>query len=256
LARQMLEAEAAAISADQLVPDSELTVLANRLSANVHLLIHCHALALEHQLASRVEARSGVDPVLSPLLQALIASDDAATAAGAMSALAAQARFMQQQRRMELPLAELPADLFHFALTTWRGQRATDNAETSTAAELALRSQYDEGAGRLGQMHRLVSGMGTGIPVALSLSHAGVALFLTALAVTSQQDRDLTAISTNESQFARLALGLCAARLKPKDVEEQFLYIHPDVALPDGFDQLRADRASGLLALSGRRVAG
>jgi hypothetical protein len=43
--------------------------------------------------------------VLSPLLQALVASSDETTAALAMKFLAAQARFGQAQRRMRLALA-------------------------------------------------------------------------------------------------------------------------------------------------------
>ena len=249
------------VSAAEPVPDDGdsgglETQLANALAGNIHLLVHCHALAVEAQLVSRIETRSGVDPVLSPLVQALIASDDPATASLAMAALAAQARFVQQQRRMELPLGELPADLFHFALTTWRGQFAHADPDRANEAEQKLRSHYDEGAGRIGLFLRLVASMGQGVKAALAIGHAGVGLFLTALAVSSRQERDLVAISTNESQLARLALGLRAAGLKQTEVEEQFLYLHPEIALPEGFDLLRADRAAGLLAQSGRRAAG
>ena len=242
-------------------PDEQLVApahsgLVSALSANIHLLVHCHALAIEAQLASRLETRSGVDPVLTPLLQALIASDDPATAATAMAALAAQARFVQQQRRMELPLTELPADLFHFSLTTWRGQIDEAGQEAAAAAEQTLRGLFDEGASRIGLLLRLASGMGPGVKAALTISHAGVGMFLTALAVASRQERDLVAISTNESQLARLALAMRAAGLKSSEVEEQFLFLHPDIALPAGFDLLRSDRAAGLLAQSGRRVAG
>ena len=202
-------------------------------------------------MARRLEARSGIDPVLSPLLQALIASDNSATAATAMAALAAQARFMQQQRRMELSLGELPPELFHLVVGTWRS-RAGD-AEPINRAEVALRLRYDEGAGRIGLLARLVSGMGGGVRAALSLGHAGTALFLSALAATAHQDRDLVTVGTNESQLARLALSLRLAGLGPREVEEQFLYIHPDIALPDGFEQLRAERAGALLAASSRQ---
>lgn len=230
--------------------------LAGMLAGNIHLLVHCHALAVEAQLISRIETRSGIDPVLSPLVQALIASDDPATASLAMAALAAQARFVQHQRRMELPLFELPADLFHFALMTWRSQAEGGDPDRTAAAEQHLRSTYDEGASRIGLFLRLASGMGQGIKAALALGHAGVGMFLTALGVSSRQERDLVAISTNESQLARLALSLRSAGLKASEVEEQFLYLHPEIALPEGFDQLRADRAANLLAQSGRRAAG
>ena len=49
------------------------------------LLRHCHALALEWQLALRLESERGIDPVLSPLIQALVASDESATASLGMA---------------------------------------------------------------------------------------------------------------------------------------------------------------------------
>jgi hypothetical protein len=55
-------------------------------------------------------------------------------------------------------------------------------------------------------------------------------------------------LSFADRQFARLALALRAAGLKQQAVEEQFLYLHPEISLPDGFDRLRADRAAALLA--------
>lgn len=246
---------------DRREPDPALvTQLAAQLSGNVHFLVHCHALALEYQLARRVEQRSGIDPVLSPLMQALIASDDQATAATAMGLLAAQARFMQRQRRMEVPLNELPADLFHFALTTWRTMHGDHldlgSTDADAAAEQRLRASYDEGNSRLGLLTRVIASLGAGIGASLSVSHAGIALFLSGVSAAARQERDLTVLATNDSQFARLALCLRAAGLKSKEVEEQFLCLHPDVSLPEGFEYLRADRAAALLAASGRRVAG
>lgn len=256
VARQLIEAgQNASRKPDSEIDPAELAQLTDALAANVHFLVHCHALALESQLAHRLEQRSAIDPVLSPLLQALIASDDPATAGTAMAALAAQARFVQQQRRMELPLNELPADLFHFAVSTWRtvGSGAIDlHVET----EQGLRGAFDEGASRLGLLNRVTASLGPGIAAALAVGHAGVALFLSGLAVASRQERDLAVLATNDSQLARLALALRAAGLKPKDVEAQFLFFHPEVALPEGFEFLRGDRAAGMLAASGRRVAG
>jgi hypothetical protein len=220
------------------------------------LLSHCHALALEWQLAERLQARNEVDPVLSPLLQALISSSDTGTAGLAMMALAAQARFVQAQRRMELPLTELPADLFHATLITMRAQAREDEDEAAGAAEAALRAKFDEGNSRVGLLTRLVTGMGGGAIAALAIDHSGVAIFLTALAVGSGQNRDLTVLSTNDRQLARLALALRAAGLKPQAIEEQFLYLHPEIALPEGFDQLRADRAAALLSASAPYAAG
>ncbi len=94
--------------------------------------------------------------------------------------------------------------------------------------------------------------MGAGVLAALSVGHAGAAIFLSALAVVTHQDRDLAVVATNDRQVARLALSLRAAGLKPKAIEEQFAYLHPDVTLPDGFDALRIDRAAAMLASSAR----
>lgn len=254
LARQVLAAHAEASGA----PDLDCAVadgasrLVETLAAAPELLCHCHALALEGQLTARLETRSGIDPVLSPLVQALVASDDESTASAAMALLAAQARFIQQQRRMELPLGELPADLFHLVLTRWREGADDGSAEAVEDTADRLRQAYDESASRIGLLSRLVSGMGGGAGAALSLAHAGVALFLSALAAGSNQQRDLAAISTNDGQLARLALALRAAGLKPKEVEAQFVYLHPEVALPEGFETLGADRAAAMLSAAGR----
>lgn len=254
IARQLLiaEAEAAEASDPRAVAERGRTALAERLLAESGLVAHCHALAVEAQVAARLEKRSGIDPVLSPLLQALIASDEAPVASAAMAALTAQARFVQQQRRMELPVEELPADLFDRVIAKWFGGLADPGSEPANAAASALRRGYDESASRLGLLARLVAGMAAGVQAALSLSHAGLALFLSALAATSRQERGLIVIATNERQIVRLALALRAAGLKPGEVEEQFLHLHPDMALPEGFDMLRADRAAALLAASGR----
>jgi len=242
VARQLAEGPADGDSAT--VDAQDCAQLAQRLLANSRLVEHCHALALESQLTARLERRSALDPVLSPLLQALIASDDGATASVAMAALAAQARFMQQQRRMQLSLAELPADLFGEVLAASNEGGAPDAADDR-------RREYDESASRLGLLDRLITGMGPGVLAALSLSHAGVAIFVSALAAVSRQERELAVISTSDRQLARLALTLRAAGLRPRDIEEQFLHLHPEIALPEGFDLLRADRAAALLATSG-----
>lgn len=227
----------------------EAATLAAAIVANPAFLCHLHALALEWQLTERLQARLGLDPVLPPLLQALIESTDPATAESAMQLLAAQARFGQAQRRMTLPLAELPGDLLHSALIAMRtlaGTAAQANARAA-AAEAALRADYDESRSRLGLISRLVTGMGGGAVAALSVGHAGVAIFLTALAVGSGQDRDVVALSTNESQLVRFAVALRAAGLKLSAIEEQFLAIHPDIALPEGFERLGVERAAALL---------
>lgn len=258
LAGQLLhaQADAAGLEDRQNFIAERLPAFIESFLGNPALLSHCHALALEWQLTERLQARNGVDPVLSPLLQALIASSDAETADLGMMTLAAQARFVQAQRRMELPLAELPGDLFHAALITMRAQVSEADDDTAAAAETALRARFDEAGSRRGLLAHLVTGMGGGAIAALAIDHAGAAIFLTALAIGSGQDRDLAVLSTNDRQVARLALALRAAGLKPQAVEAQFLYLHPEISLPERFDELDADRAAALLSAAAPFVAG
>lgn len=234
-------------------PQDEVEMLIATFVAHPGFLRHVHALALEWRLTERLQAHLGLDPVLSPLLQALVASSDQATSGAAMALLASQARFAQSQRRMEHPIGELPADLLHIALLALRGLPSFEGESQALAltAEQEIRARYDESRGRLGLASRLIVGMGGGASAALSVTHAGTALFLTALGFASGQERDVAVLSTNEGQLARLALALRAAGLKPQMVEEQFLSLHPEVALPEGFEQLGPDRAAALLAQSG-----
>ncbi len=252
----MAHGKAAEIGDPDIFASENRDGLATNLIGYPALLTHCHALAVEWQLTVRLEDRDAIDPVLSPLLQSLVASDDEGTAASAMIILASQARFIQHQRRMELPLNELPGDLFHQALLISRAHFGEDANEAANSADLEMRAAFDESAGRLGLLSRLVAGMGRGAIAALSIGHAGAALFISALASTSDQDRDIAALSTNDGQMARLALALRAAGLEARDVEEQFLHIHPDVTLPDVFELLRSDRAATMLAASIRNTAG
>ena len=255
IARRLLVAEAeAAGEVDLRGPDGKVREeLTSRLLAEGGLVTHCHALSLEWQLTVRLENRSGIDPVLSPLLQALVASDDASTASTAMAALAAQARFVQQQRRMELPVEELPPDLFDRVIGASSECTTSSSDPADNDAGSGLRRRYDESASRLGLLARLVAGMGAGALAALTLSHAGPGIFLSAVAGMTGQGRGLIVVSTNDRQIVRLALALRAAGLKPREVEEQLLHIHPDVALPEGFEALRPERAAALLAASGRQ---
>ena len=248
VARQLLFAQAAAGGTLDRAgyADERQEALAQALFENTDFLAHAHALTLEAQLADRLQRRSGIDAVLSPLVQELAAAREMDTAALAMAVLAAEARFMQHHRRMELPLGELPGDLFHKALLLLRSQ--ADESEAAEEAERKLREGYDERAGRLGLLARLVMAMGQKAVRALAIDHAGLAIFSTALAMASGQERSLTVLSFADRQFARLALALRAAGLKQQAVEEQFLYLHPEISLPDGFDRLRADRAAALLA--------
>jgi len=257
LARQLLGALSGAEGKDchdgHEIDAARCSELTDMLAATPALLGHLHVLALEWQLGERLQSRLALDPVVSPLLQALISSGDADTSAHAMNFLAAQARFCQAQRRMTIPLGELPGDLLHACLMALRAYaQECGQDEAAARAEAGIRSRYDEAASRLGLITRLVAGMGAGAVAALSFTHAGLAIFASALALGSGQERELALLAMHESQTARLALALRAAGLKPRAMEEQFLALHPDVVLPDGLDGLDSGRAAAILAGSGR----
>lgn len=215
-------------------------VLCEQLAGDPALLSLCHALAAEAQLAERLLRRRGIDPVLSPLLQELIASDDPPIAELAMNVLAAHSRFIQAQHRMALPLTELPAELFHALLTRFAPQGGN-------AATARLQADYDEGASRLGLLARLVSAMRRGAVAALSLDHAGPALFASALAALGRLPREQAVMACHEQQGARLALALRAAGLGGEAIERQFLLVDPAARLPRELEEIMPDRARTLL---------
>ena len=252
LARQVLrvQAEATGQKGREQFADEHGEALAENFFSSPLLVAHCHALALEWRLASGLEEEGALDPVLSPLMQTLIGHEDTQIASAAMAALAAQARFAQAQRRMEMPIAELPGDLLHEALLAWGVFNRNERSDALTRAESKLRAEFDEGAGRLSLLDRLVTTLGSGANAALAIDHGGVALFLSALALRSGQSRDIVALATNEQQAARLALSLRAAGLKPQEVEAQLLRIHPHDLPPQGLDQIGTREAAHLLAQS------
>jgi hypothetical protein len=251
VARQILhaQAEAARVAERQAYLSEREDRLAQALFDESSLLGYVHALAVEGKVALQLQARCNVDPVLSPLLQELVAATDEVLAASAMAVLAAQARFVQHHRRMALPIGELPGDLFHKTLLVMRSE-AGGHEEAAAGAERTLRGRFDESHGRIGLISRLIMRMGKAAPRALAVDHAGTAIFATALAMAAGQERDVTVLSFSDRQFARLALAMRAAGLKQPAVEEQLLFLHPDVTLPAGFDGLSAERAARLLSSS------
>lgn len=250
----MAEAESNGVPDPQRHIAGRSEVIATALASEAELLRHCHALALEWQLTLRLEKERGLDPVLSPLLQALIASDDSATAALGMASLTAQARFAQAQRRMELQLGELPAELFHQVIIGWRAKAGPAGSVALDAAERQLRERYDEGQGRLALNERLVAAMGKGAMVGLSLEHAGVATFLSALAAAVSQAREGIVVATNVRQAARLMLALRSTGLKQQSVEEQLVYLHGAVPFPAGACEISVERAAALLQAAARPI--
>jgi len=250
IARQLLFAVAEEIESPMkpAFVEAHANDLAASLLGDASFLAHAHTLTIEAQIAERLSQRSGVDPVLSPLLQELAASSDADIAASAMRTLASQARFFQQQRRMSLPLSELPQRLFDLALSVLRIQLAEEHAEGLENVEARLREEYNPSARREQQIAWLINAMQHDATRAIDVDHSGVGIFASALAMASGQSRGAVILSLGEKQCARLALSLLTAGMKNSEVEEQFLFLHPEINLPEGFDALTKEQASAMLA--------
>ena len=249
LARQLLDAQAGAAGVSDLAAfaASRCKGLVEALADDAALLRHLQALAIEGQLADELQSRGGIDPVLSPLLAELVAEDEV-MAAAAMAVISAQASYVQQQRRMTLPLGELPGELFHAALAAFR--RVAGEDKGAEAGEDAMRGSFDESLGRIALLTRLVMRTGSNAPRALDVESAGLAIFATALALAAGQRREVMILSVSERPPARLALALRAAGLRQAAVEQQFLHFHPDADPPKRLESLGADRASAILAAS------
>jgi hypothetical protein len=218
-----------------------LDALAESLLGDEALLAHCHALASESLVTARLQQRDAIDPVLSPLLQELIASEDPAVAALAMATLAAQSRFIESQRRMELPLGELPAELFHALLARIQGD----------AGHARLQASYDEATSRLGLLARLVAAMRRGAVAALALDHAGLALFASALASETRVPRAAAVLACQDGQNLRLALLLRACGLSAPAIERQLVLAEPVALLPPAIGALTPARAAALVVADG-----
>lgn len=245
VARQLLVFAAKARDAGDTFVDRHADAVAAGLAEDDEMLRHVEALAVEGRLCERVRESGGPDPALPPLLQALIRSDDAENAAVAQAFLAAQARFLQNLQRMELPLSELPTPLLVRACAIMRDRLAPEIADE------ALRVAIDEEASRIGLASRLVRGIGGGATPALSIEHAGVTIFLAALSFGSGLPRDVAVLSTADGQQVRLALALAAAGLEPSLVKAQMLALNPDAPLPAAIEGIDADIAARLLSASG-----
>lgn len=250
MALQLLRSQGEALDADDPVSFAaeHQDDLALALAEERPLLAHVHALAVEGTIALQLEARSGIDPVLCPLLEELVASRDDAVAGTATAVLAAQARFILHHRRMSLPLGELPGELFHRALLVLQGQfRGRGDAAAMAARNLS--GQFDEGHGRLALVARLVGRMNEPAD-RFDIRHAGLATFASALAAASAQDRDLCVLWLSDGRFVRLALAMRAAGLTQQQAEKQLLHLDVDFALPEGFGTLGRERAALLLGAS------
>jgi len=230
--------------------DTALDRFSDELSENSAVLSHCYALAMEGYLSERLEQRALIDPVLTPLLQELIASDQPAVGELAMSSMAAQSRFVQNQRRMQMSLSELPAELFHAVLRRWERHCERYEMPAPHAATQTLKRSFDEGTSRIGLFARLVSAMRGGAQVALDLEHAGLALFVSGLSTITRQPRELAILACHERQAARLSLTLRAAGLNETAIEKQFLVLEPTERMPLDLDDVSPQRAQALLKRS------
>lgn len=249
VARQLVAAQAQAVRSDDAggALDIKQTQLAERLLSERQFTGFAHMLAIEGQFLTRLERRCGIDPVLPPLVESLLASDDAELASLAMRLLSAQARFQQQVKRMQLPVGELPAEVLHHCFASWRAIGGAQSNQAIDRAETLLRNDFSEGEGRLALLERMVLEMGDAATAALRVGHAGGSLFLTALARQSDQPRKKVAAATNVDQYARLVLALVVAGLPAARVEEQLVSIHPDLVPGSDLLQISRGQARDLL---------
>lgn len=227
-------------------PDGDsLARLTAGLSAEPALLAHCHGLALEWQLTEKLQRDLRIDPVLSALVQESVAAPEADRAALAMAVLAAQARFVQGQRRMQSSLAELPADLLHLAL--FRLVEAC--GERAGGAATALRSRHDEARSRAALLTRLLLALEPGFTAGIDPARGGIALFASALALATGLPRERVITAAAAGQTAVLATMLIAAGLDRSGAAQVLLALQPDVDPP--MHCLSSDRAAAMAMLVG-----
>jgi hypothetical protein len=226
-------------AAGPLAAPGEVEMLADALADRPAILGHVHALSIEWQVAERLHGRLALDPVVSPLVQAL-ASDEGE----ARAFLTAQARWCQAQRRMQLPLAELSRPVRDAVFATARLLIGSDAALLDRLGSVERETSGDSPS-RL----ELASALAAGPE--LSIAEAGVSLFLSGLARASSQPRDTVALALHESQRTRLALLLLGAGVQCSDVMGQLLILHPEAPLPEGLATVTPGEAAALLAPDG-----
>ncbi|KEO91511.1 hypothetical protein EH31_02250 [Erythrobacter longus] len=222
-------------------------VVAQQLASDETVVDHLYSVALEGHLTAKLKQTASIDPVLSPLMQELIASDKPEIAEIAMSTMAAQSRFAQSQNRMEMPVGELPFEVFSRVLDLFEAAPLGAGKHHIDAAIAKLKRAYDEGAGRIGLLARLSSSMHGGAIAALDLSHAGLALFASAMASLTGQPREHAVFACHEAQIVRLALMLKAAGLSAHAIEGQLAVLGGTKPLPDGFAALSQSVAQDTL---------
>lgn len=215
------------------------------LLATPTLLAHVHAQSLEWALTESLERRCGLDPVISPVMQAAIAEASHPSYPLASRLLVAQTSWCQAHRRMRIALRELPGEVLHAALLAFLAAFPGDPQVEQ--ADASIRADYDEATTRLGLAARLVLQRGDDPQNALELEQTGVALFLTALSLHSGQERDAVTLATHEMQATRLALTLIAGGLAPRSAERQIELLQGRGPLTPDLDLVDADQAGEIL---------
>ncbi len=243
---------AAGLSKSDEAARGHIDALRQHLSSESAILSHLYALAMEWHLSEQLETVGGIDPVLSPLLQELIAADHPELAELAMKTMVAQSRFVQTQRRMQLVLSELPAELFSLVVRQTVAFIREVPGELSPVGIQALKHTYDEGDTRLGLLARLVMAMNQGAIAALDLEHSGFAFFASALGILTEQPRELAILSCSDNQGARLALGLRAAGIDAQLLERQFAILGILHRPPSDIQNLSIANAAAILRDSGK----
>ena len=224
-------------------PSAVQTGLGERLLNDAPLVNHLYSLALEGFLTEGLARRASIDPVLSPLLQELIASEQPEIAELAMSVLAAQSRFIQSQSRMEIALAELPHELFAKAVSHIEAAATGLTPSEFADAEKRLKQGIDEAESRIALLARLATSMQGGAVAALALDHAGLALFASCAASLTRQTRERVIFACHEGQTVRLALTLKAAGLSSSAIAGQIALLGGHTVLPSSFDTMAQSHA-------------
>ena len=215
---------------------------------NDELLIdHLYAEALELHLSRGLQERCAIDPVLSPLIQELIASQRAETGELTMAALASQSRFVRNLERMTYPLSELPQELFLSTIEHLEAfeDELSDGSILRAARELKV--GFDEGNSRLGLLSRLVASMHGAAVAAVDLTHAGIALFASAASSLTHYERSKVIVACHEGQGARLAVLLKAAGASQSAAEQQLGLLGNTKPLPVRLEHLSQSDALSLL---------
>ena len=249
LARQLLSAraEASGIRDSAQFAEQGEEALAHLLSADDALLSYVHALTLEAVLAERLQTATGLDPVVSPLVQQLITATDEAVAGLAMDLLSAQARFLQQQQRMELSPSELPDTLFLRALLAMRAHAGAEDEDASRAEDV-LRDRRRERPGRIAQIEQLLGGSEADTESSLSVSRAGLPIFLTALSLASGEERSQLLLAIFARDGLRPALAMRAAGLEQQQIEMQLALLGADPFVGEDLTALSPAQSAMMLS--------